>query len=147
MYNIENIKPRNISGINIEAAEKHYGVRYIGTFCLNHNGWCNTPAAIFYQPEPDRSKGHTNYLAIFIIKNNVILADGSSAFKEPIDACIADNGQIIYSSHRHDYVTSDDGSVFIDGGRDYTRTNSTTQIYIECIDGLLKFKPTKVKYE
>ena len=34
----------------------------------------------------------------------------------------AKNGDIIYSQYRHDYVKSEDDSVFIDGGRDYTRS-------------------------
>jgi hypothetical protein len=43
----------------------------------------------------------------------------------------------VVSGYRHDYRTSSDGSAFIDGGRDYTRTNRKP-IELTMVDGELK---------
>jgi hypothetical protein len=45
-----------------------------------------------------------------------------SATEKTITGVKADNGDVIYSRYRHDYRTSQDESVFIDGGRDYLKT-------------------------
>jgi len=52
----------------------------------------------------------------------VMIADGIIATKETFSGVMAKNGDVIYSRYRHDYRTSDDGSVFVDGGRDYFRS-------------------------
>jgi hypothetical protein len=36
---------------------------------------------------------------------------------------VADNGEVIYSRYRHDFVYSTDRSVFVDGGRDYVKSS------------------------
>jgi hypothetical protein len=40
---------------------------------------------------------------------------------EPFQAVVANNGEVVWSRYRHDYRKSQDGSVWIDGGRDYLR--------------------------
>ena len=52
-----------------------------------------------------------------------------------ISAAVADDGEIIYSKYRHDYNVSKDKSVFIDGGRDYTRGGVGKYITLKVIDG------------
>lgn len=126
-----NIKRKNFfSDKMIKNFEEKYSVKYVGAFCIkNGNEWRNSPSAIFYQEKPDIEKGHTNYIALSykIIDEDGhlswFISDGSSAFSLPITVAVAEDGQIIYSAFRHDYETSDDGSISIDGGMDYTRVS------------------------
>ena len=109
--------------IKIEAVEQRYGGTYIGDFCvkLKSGSWSEVPAALFYQPNPNTELGHTNLFAIFFHMDQMYIAGGDNSFDEPISGIIADDGEVIYSRYRHDYRTSTDGSVSIDGGRDYLK--------------------------
>lgn len=109
--------------INIPAIIDHYGGSFIGDFCIKYpNGnWSDEPVAIFYQPNPNFELGHSHYYGIFVHKKAIHICNAESAFSEPITAAIASDGEVIFSRYRHDHVTSYDGSVFIDGGRDYIR--------------------------
>lgn len=108
---------------NIDSVEQRYGGTYIGDFCLKlkNGNWSDNPAAIFYQPNPKIEFGHTHLFAIVNLFDGSYITCGDSAFSEPIAGIIADDGEVIYSRFRHDYRTSADNSVFIDGGRDYCR--------------------------
>lgn len=116
--------------IKIPEVEKHCGGKFIGDFCTEHprGGWNEVPVAVFYQPNPDVSKGHTHYFGIFVQHNSLYITDASSVVKEPFTGIVADNGEVIFSRYRHDYRTSSDGSVFIDGGRDYVRCNKPERL-------------------
>lgn len=110
--------------IKIDVIEEHYNAKFVGDFCVKTKGggWSEIPVAVFYQPNPDFSKGHTHYFGIFCDpQNKLMITDASSAFDEPIEGIIADNGEVIFSRYRHDYRSSMDRSVTIDGGRDYLR--------------------------
>lgn len=101
--------------------ERHNG-KYVCETCIKVNGyWRNEPSMIFYSEEahPEGS----NYFAISEQNGAIVISDGISA-TEPFVGIVADNGEIIYSRFRHDYRTSSDQSVSIDGGRDYTKTVS-----------------------
>lgn len=125
-------------GINIDAVEKHYGVKYIGDFCLKNRdgGWCEFPTAIFYQANPNIELGHSNYLGVFVRQNDnaIMLTNGASAFDDPITGVVANDGEIIYSRYRHDFRTSTDGTAFVDGGRDYVRRNIVSKTVTLVID-------------
>lgn len=119
----------------INRIEDAYGVKFIGDFCvkLANGDWTDFPVAIFYQANPNRELGHSNYLGVHRTHWATsppawIVTNGESAFSEGIMGVVADDGEVIYSKYRHDYVTSVDGSVFIDGGRNYTKTSLTRKI-------------------
>lgn len=124
--------------IDVAQIEKKYSSTYIGDFCLKtRDGWSDTTAAIFYNPAPDVSLGHSHYFGIFVKyppfggyvaggDGELYITKGDSAFSEPINGIIADDGEVIYSRYRHDFKTSTDGSVSIDGGRDYVRCLGTS---------------------
>jgi hypothetical protein len=112
--------------IYIEKIEEKYGVKFVGDFCVRamYNMWTDFPVAVFYQPNPNRELGHSNYFGIHInryLEGNCSICDAQSAFSQPIIGAVADNGEVIYSKYRHDYAVSEDGTVFIDGGRDSIR--------------------------
>lgn len=88
--------------------------------------------SVFYQAEP--AEGHSNYFALFWawdyldpkhgpMNTRLMITDGAWIEEAEITGIEADNGDVIYSHYRHHYHTSEDGSVFIDGGREYTRCN------------------------
>lgn len=118
---------RILDWLNIEEVERKYTsddahpVKYVGEFCLRakNGGWSEYPAAVFYQPNPDTSRGHTNYFGILSQMGSVYITNAISA-TEPFDA-IQYRDEIIYSRYRHDFRGSSDGRVFVDGGRDYLR--------------------------
>jgi hypothetical protein len=107
---------------DIARIEEKYNAKYVfESCCKDKNGnWGNFPAAIFYTPKahPEGS----NYFAMYFSHGHLMIADGFSATEKHIVGVEAFNGDIIYSRYRHDYRTSPDGSVFIDGGRDYLRS-------------------------
>lgn len=106
---------------SIEKIEEKYGAKYMGYWCTKRpNGdWHELPVDVFYQPNPDTSKGHTNYFGMYIQNETVWITEASSAFSEPIIGVICEDGQVLVSRYRHDYQTK--GDRMIDGGRDYTR--------------------------
>lgn len=132
--------------LNIEKCEKKYNAKYIGDFQTKRKdgSWNDKPCAIFYVENPDISKGHSNYLGLFAKYitdeySELSITNGLSAVEEPFTAIQADNGEYVISSYRHDYRVSNDGSVMIDGGRDYNRYTSDKK--------LVKLKLNKDKFE
>lgn len=108
----------------INYIETKYNVSYIFESPIkDKNGnWLERPSLIFYS-----KKSHpegSNYLAISKVKGNTIILSNGISTTEPFTGIRAKNGDIIYSHYRHHFNTSEDGSVWIDGGRDYVRTNS-----------------------
>ena len=51
----------------------------------------------------------------------VMITNAESAFSEPITGILTDDGEVIVSRYRHDFVLKE--GHFIDGGRDYTRSS------------------------
>jgi len=124
--------------INIPVLQKYYGAVYIGDFCLKtkSGGWSDMPVAVFYQPNPKTELGHTHYFGLFVMgddNDTLMITNAESAFSEPIVGIIADDGEVIFSRYRHDYHTSRDGSVFVDGGRDYVRFSGGQQRVVKLV--------------
>ena len=107
----------------IAKIEKHYGAEYMGYWTIQEtNGnWSNSPVDVFYQPNPDVSKGHSNYFGMFHDYRKVMICNAESAFSESITGILTDDGEVIVSRYRHDCVIKED--YMIDGGRDYTRSS------------------------
>lgn len=106
----------------IKKAEELYGAKYMGYWCTKRprdDSWNERPIDVFYQANPDVSKGHKNYFGLFIQHESLFITDATSCFSEPITGIICEDGEVIVSRYRHDYVTK--GDRMIDGGRDYTR--------------------------
>lgn len=130
--------------IKIPAIEEHYGGKFIGDFCTKAPGgyWNEIPVAVFYQPNPDVSQGHTHYFGIFVQNGHLHITNAISVAEEPIAGIASDEGEVIFSRYRHDYTTSTDGSVFIDGGRDYVRCNNPDRlVQLQIIDDQVVILP------
>jgi hypothetical protein len=136
--------------ININHVEKKYNSIFIGDFCIRTtNGWSEIPFAIFYTAEPS-NPNYSSYFGLGLINNHLHIVDGKSAFDDQIIGIIANNGEIIFSRYRHNYVVSKDESVFIDGGRDYVRSSISGNglVNLKMIEGVfhihrLQTQPTK----
>jgi hypothetical protein len=116
--------PKPYWPFNIEKAEQHYNATYLGDFAIkdSRGGWTEEPFAIFWQEKPP-VEGYSHYLGLRIdrMTRNVWITGGGSLENLRMRGVVADNDEVIYSRYRHDFVQSSDGSVFIDGGRDYVR--------------------------
>ena len=126
----------------IQKIEENYGAKYMGYWCTKRpsGGWNESPVDVFYVPNPDTSKGHTNYFGMFIKTDpftgestgTVYITEASTAFSDPISGIPTSDGEVIVSRYRHDYVEKD--GRMIDGGRDYTRSSMHPTVRIT-VDG------------
>lgn len=116
--------------------ENRYNAKYVGEFCLKtrEGNWANEAASIFYQKIPPVA-GYSHYFALIKRDGQIYITSGQSAVDGTIWGVKAKDGEIIYSSFRHDYKVSKDKSVFIDGGRDYTKSSSNKLIPMNIVDG------------
>lgn len=124
----------------IRAIANQYKAKYMGSWCIKDKvgNWSENAVEVFYQLNPDKSKGHSHYFGIFInLYNQIMICNAESAFSEPIIGILED-GLVYVSRYRHNYVSTPKGSV-IDGGRDYTRVPSLADdskfVEVQVIDG------------
>lgn len=119
----------NWYGLNHDQVRKHYGdlkgkLDYIGSFCT---GNFYAPAAVYYAPNPDLSKGHKHFLLFFKDPAlHTMYVTGMD--EEQMKPFLETNGmhcpacdEVIYSVMRHDCRHCSCGKTMIDGGRDYMR--------------------------
>jgi hypothetical protein len=129
------------NGITI--LEEKYGAKYMGFWCTRNasGNWNDVPMDVFYQPNPDTSKGHSEYFGMFIVPNfdmsrkqgSVMITNAESAFSEPMTGVICEGGEVLVSRYRHDYRTK--GDRMIDGGRDYTCRSLHPTATVTVVDG------------
>jgi len=121
---------------DIAKVEEKYNAKFVGQFCLKTRDgqWANSPADVYWQATPPVA-GYSNYFGLIIQGGTLYITSGAAGVEPIITAAVAKDGEIIYSRYRHDYRTSKDGSVFIDGGRDYTKGGNGKYINIKVVDG------------
>lgn len=109
-----------LSKKQIEKIEEKYNAKYVfeTQLKLRSNNWSDFPAAVFYT-EISHPEG-SNWFGIWHNAGKYMISNAISAVEEPFFGTLADNGDVIYSRHRHDFRESDDKSVFIAGGRSHT---------------------------
>lgn len=131
---------------NIEKIEYQYNSKYMGYWCVKSrdNQWSDFPLDIFYQPEPDHEKGHTNYFGMYYRGDKSLITNGESAFCEPITGIAMPSGEVLVSRYRHDYVSVE--GYMIDGGRDYLRLGEKGKLITIKVDGF-NFIFEEVKWE
>lgn len=124
----------------IKYFEEKYNATYIADLCLKDKdgNWMNEPSAIFYQKTPPDSN-FSHYFAIISRDKKILITSGDSAVSEPIVGIQSNDGEIIFSRYRHDHRVSKDRSVFIDGGRDYTKNSGGTLVKIHIVNGEMTF--------
>jgi hypothetical protein len=102
-----------------EAVEKMYDVKFVGYYDLPNKG--EYPWYVFWTDTPDKSKGHSNYMAVQSTGYNTIRITCGAGIEDQIFRGIEINAKRICSRYRHDF--QQEGPAFIDGGADYQRYN------------------------
>jgi hypothetical protein len=117
---------RSISGFDIEAVEKKYNATFIGDFPIKLKGgnWGNA-SAVFYQPNPDLSKGYKHLFGLYLGEPPVIFDASYLDGHEFVGVKLAD-GSYVWSRHVHDFRDVPGG--FIDGGFDYYRVGGDPKV-------------------
>ena len=110
----------------IKKAEELYGAKYMGFWSTkrsDNGGWNDTPVDVFYLPNHDTEKGHSHNFGLYkrMLTGVLYITDAKSAFSDPILGIETEDGEVIVSRYRHDYVEKD--KYMVDGGRDYFRTS------------------------
>lgn len=127
------VQTTSISGFNIPEVEKRYGATFIGDFPVKLKGgnWGN-PGAVFYQPNPDVSKGHKHLFGLVNTASGdfgddmTFIYDASWLDGFEFDGVKQNDGSYAWSRYRHDYREVDGG--FIDGGFDYFRRSTSLNV-------------------
>jgi len=125
--------------VNIESIERLYEAKYVGAWSIKEKSgnWSLHPVEVFYQPIL-KDPSHKHYFGVYLgPEGHVHICDATSAFSDPIAGAVANDDEIIVSGYRHDYRKSRDGSVFIDGGRDYIKTNTRKLVNLTMVEGNL----------
>lgn len=122
----------------IKLIEEKYEAKFIFDSCVRdmHGSWINLPVAIFYQPDDAKvPEGGSNYFGMYLRPTHLspdapyapYILNGITA-TEPFQAVVAKDGEVVWSRYRHDYRYSWDGSVWVDGGRDYLRWSGAGEV-------------------
>lgn len=122
MKNFIDMTPYWFKPEGIKKVEEMYNAKYMGFWCKKHKigWWTDYPVDVFYQPNPDREKGHTNYFGLFTEQERVMITDAETAFNDGmIGVEDPTTGEILVSRYRHHMVEKN--GLMIDGGRDYMR--------------------------
>lgn len=120
----------------ISKIEEMKSAKYMGYWCtkrLDGQSWNERPVDVFYQPNPNVELGHKHYFGMFTQDGAVWITDATTAFDDPMSGVICEDGEVIVSRYRHDYVTK--GNHMIDGGRDYLRCSMSPLARVSVVDG------------
>ncbi len=140
------IKSEIFTPEGISKIEENRGAKYVCDTCIGvpiqklgeptgQWNWWNYPVAVFYQSNPSLvPKDGSQYFGLYYKRHlpdsplKGYICNAISAAQTPIVGVVADDGEIIYSHYRHDFRQSADKSVWIDGGRDYTRFDGNSPL-------------------
>ncbi|CAJ0882427.1 hypothetical protein AMST5_03336 [freshwater sediment metagenome] len=111
----------SLSNKQIQKIEARYAAKYVfeSQLKLRSEKWSSFSSAVFYTAEP-HPEG-SNWFGIWDNDGRLMISNAISAVEEPFFGALAENGDVIYSRHPSDYRESEDGTVFVDGGRARTR--------------------------
>ena len=109
------------TGINVEVVlVKYPTAKYVGQFPLElrDGNFTDYHAEVFYEPNPNRELGHSNYFAIYSQMGGVYITGAEHVEKLILSVYTDSEGDLIYSRYQHDFRSfkTEIGSVSIDGG-------------------------------
>lgn len=120
----------------IAKVEEQYNARYICDTCIpaKDGGYTLMSAAVFYGAEAHPDSG-SRYFALYSnpLNNTLYIINASWIEDQRFQALNTKEG-LVYSVHRHDMAHGDNGE-FIDGGRDYLRSNAESFTHFRIVDG------------
>lgn len=129
-------KPQYLSerGIKVLTEEGGEGSKFIGTWSLKdkYGNWTDVLFDIFYLVKP-REDGLTlvgyRYDSIFRQGGLKVNAESSFTGDHKDISCLVEDRVVYVSRYRHDFISTPKG-LYLDGGRDYTRSNAApNQLY------------------
>lgn len=105
----------------IRKIEKLRSCRYVCEWNTIDKGGdiLDTPVLLFWN-DVAHPQG-SNWMALYRSSNDWYVKDGITTSRLPIQCVVSNDKQVLFSKYRHDFRSSQDGSVTIDGGREYTR--------------------------
>lgn len=107
-----------------------YPVKYVCTTSIpNLSTDGDLLVDVYYQP--NRPDYPNNYFGIFKLDDTVRICGADDV--ETLSFALIDDditGLKIYSRGQHDFAQTSDQVFFVDGGRDYTRTNTISTKYV-----------------
>lgn len=114
----------------VKAIEDKFDAIYVGEFpAMAQPGWyTSVPCRVFFSKNPDYAKGHQDYFGIISDNEGIRIFSMQWIKDKEIIGVVADDGEVVISRCRHDFSTSRDGSVHIDGGFDYCHTNRVDRL-------------------
>jgi hypothetical protein len=123
---------------DIEKIEKDRNCRFVCEWNVKQD---DNPMLIFWNDiaHPQGS----NWMALFYY-NDWFVRDGITASQLPINCVVSNDKQVLFSKSRHDFRSSQDGSVSVDGGREYTRVLGNVRcerVWLVPQNGKLKIIP------
>lgn len=127
-------EPVLFSKENVQKIEQLKNAKYVCDTEFN-----DILVAIFYGQEAHPDSG-SRYFGLYYtpIEKQLMITNGAFVEDQEFTGVIAENADVIYSRYRHDFRRSPDGTVFVDGGRAYLRTNSTNTVSLTVRDGFLQ---------
>lgn len=127
----------------IRKIEEHYNVRHMGFYDIPGRDGID----VFYQENPRRDLGHSNYMGFFYHPVTAIpYVCNAATIEAATYPAIRIGDQFLVSRFRHDYKTHECGAM-IDGGLDYQRINPNFPIThnMVIIDGQEIFLPVSIQ--
>jgi hypothetical protein len=112
-------------GIDVQKVlelDEFSGCSYVGQFPggrRKDNGsidFRDSAVDVFYQPNPDRSLGHTNYFSVFNHQGSVYIANAEYVTDVLLNGIIDSEGDILYARYQHDFRYTFDKKCGVDGG-------------------------------
>jgi hypothetical protein len=109
-----------LTPFDIPKVEEKYKALFIGEFPvkLMSGGW-GPAGAVFYQPNPDITKGHKKLFGLYFSRDTATIYDASYLEGVLFTGVALDDDTFVWSRDRHDYREVHGGA--IDGGFDYLR--------------------------
>ena len=103
----------------VEKIEQSRNCRYVCEWNVKQDGKIHHEPMLIFWNDTAHPQG-SNWMALFYY-NDWFVRDGITASQLPINCVVSNDKQVLFSKSRHDFRSSYDGSVSVDGGRDYTR--------------------------
>lgn len=105
----------------INAIEQQYKCKFVAEWNLldSQNNPHEHPVLLFWNDVPHPTG--SNWMGMYRHQNEWYVCDGITASRFPINCMVSNDKQVLFSKSRHDFRSSNDSSVSVDGGRDYTR--------------------------
>lgn len=105
---------------SIDTIEKQYNCKFVTEWNLkSKEGKWLDPVLIFWN-DTAHPRG-SNWMGLYKKGEAWYVCDGITASQNPINCMVSNSKQVLFSKYRHDFRSSHDKSVTVDGGREYTR--------------------------